>query len=294
MEEQQEDDEAEVITARKDNSNVLFGWAYEDRFIDIIDSGDFESVVDINERLLQDTLKMPLEELWKLTKIHLQVDLSNSHLTHVGEILISLLHLNLNDSIVPSVWSLGTQFRNIQVLWIARSEVKELSGLCALDNLRELYCSYNEIERLVDFVYLDKLEVLDLEANRISKFDELNNLKSCFNLKYLTLEWNPVSNEKNYWKRVSRMLENLEFIDDYSVECLGNDPKNVVDIDKMKASNVDDQIDSIVHDFYFTLPYCIMDCNELFELAWDSLFHFQEEMSDDNLIVNAIKSSEYK
>jgi len=40
-----------------------------------------------------------------------------------------------------------------------------LSGLCALDNLRELYCSYNEIERLVDFIYLDKLEVLDLEAN---------------------------------------------------------------------------------------------------------------------------------
>jgi len=39
------------------------------------------------------------------------------------------------------------------------------------------------------------------------------------------------------------MLENLEFIDDYSVECLGNDPKNVVDMDKLKASCVDDQLD---------------------------------------------------
>jgi len=29
-------------------------------------------------------LKLPLDEIKKLTKIHLQVDLSNSHLTHVG------------------------------------------------------------------------------------------------------------------------------------------------------------------------------------------------------------------
>ena len=105
-----------------------------------------------------------------------------------------------------------------------------------MDNLRELYCSYNEIERLVDFIYLDKLEVLDLEANWISKFDELNNLKSCFKLKHLTLEWNPVSSEKNYWKRVARMLENLEFVDDYSVECICNDAKNIVNIEALKWS----------------------------------------------------------
>jgi hypothetical protein len=112
--------------------------------------------------------------------------------------------------------------------------LKELSGLCALDNLRELYCSYNEIERLVDFIYLDKLEVLDLEANRISKFDELNNLNSCFRLTHLTLDWNPLSFEKNYRKRVARMMPNLKYIDDYSVEGLVNDSKNIVDIAAMK------------------------------------------------------------
>jgi len=30
------------------------------------------------------------------------------------------------------------------------------------------------------------------------------------------------------------MLENLEFVDDYSVECICNDAKNIVDIEALK------------------------------------------------------------
>lgn len=49
-----------------------------------------------------------------------------------------------------------------------------------------------------------------------------------------------------------------------------------------------------MHEFYFTLPYCVLDCEELRLAGEDALFNFQEEMSDDHLIINAIKSSEYK
>lgn len=69
-------------------------------------------------------------------------------------------------------------------------------------------------------MYLDKLEVLDLEANRISKFDELNTLKYTSSLKHINLDLNPISYEWNYRKRVTRMLEQLETIDDYDVKAL--------------------------------------------------------------------------
>jgi len=52
-------------------------------------------------------------------------------------------------------------------------------------------------------MYLDKLEVLDLEANRITKFDELNNLKYNSTLKHINLSLNPISYESNYLKRVA-------------------------------------------------------------------------------------------
>ena len=100
--------------------------------------------------------------------------------------------------------------------------------------------------------------MLDLEANRISKFDELNNLKSCFKLTNLTLEWNPISFERNYRKRVARMLESVQIVDDYHVESLINEPKNIVDIDKLKQSATNEQLNNIVHEFYFTLPHCIL------------------------------------
>lgn len=69
-------------------------------------------------------------------------------------------------------------------------------------------------------MYLDKLEVLDLEANQISKYDELNNLKYNSCLKSINLSLNPISYETNYLKRVSRILEQVEFIDDFIVSAI--------------------------------------------------------------------------
>jgi len=51
-----------------------------------------------------------------------------------------------------------------------------LSGLLALDNLQELYASYNEIKDIFDIQYLQNLEVLDLEANKICEFKQINYL----------------------------------------------------------------------------------------------------------------------
>ncbi len=94
----------------------------------------------------------------------------------MGETLTSLTELNLNDSIIASIRDLGTAFRKIEVLQISRCELKDLSGLVAIDNLVELYCSYNEVSDIYDIQFLESLEVLDLEANKITEFKEIHNL----------------------------------------------------------------------------------------------------------------------
>ena len=111
--------------------------------------------------------------------------------------------MNLNDSIIYSVRDLGTAFRGIQILNIARCELKDLGGIVAIDNLLELYASYNEIDDLYDMRYLEKLEVLDLEANQIKDFSQINMLAENTELRHVTLEWNPISFERNFRKRVA-------------------------------------------------------------------------------------------
>lgn len=54
------------------------------------------------------------------------------------------------------------------------------------------------------------------------------------------------------------MLESVQTVDDYHVESLINEPKNIVDIDKLKQSATNEQLNNIVHEFYFTLPHCIL------------------------------------
>ena len=51
--------------------------------------------------------------------------------------------------------------------------------------------------------YLEKLEVLDLEANQIKDFIQINMLAENTELRHVTLEWNPISFERNFRKRVA-------------------------------------------------------------------------------------------
>jgi len=111
---EEEESEEEVIEEElqlpPEKQNILFGEAYEERFIDIIENEDYEGALDLDEKLLESSLGMPVEELRKLEKVRIQVDTSSSHLQTVGETLMSLKFLNLNDSIIGSIRDLGTAF----------------------------------------------------------------------------------------------------------------------------------------------------------------------------------------
>ena len=61
-----------------------------------------------------------------LSKIELRVDTSQHNLQVTGEILRSLEYLRMSDSIIKCFRDLGTGFKNVKVLWLARCELKEV------------------------------------------------------------------------------------------------------------------------------------------------------------------------
>ena len=61
-------------------------------------------------------------------KIELRVDTRFHNLQLTGEILQSIEYLKLTDSIIQTFRDIGTSFRNVRVLHLARCELKELQG----------------------------------------------------------------------------------------------------------------------------------------------------------------------
>ena len=99
----------------------------QDHFMEIMDYEQVEDVIDLNEKFLSMALGgIEVSELTMMPKLELRVDTTCLSLQVTGEILASLEYLKLNDSIVRSFRDLGTSFKNVRVLHIARCELKEV------------------------------------------------------------------------------------------------------------------------------------------------------------------------
>jgi Leucine-rich repeat (LRR) protein len=77
----------------------------------------------------------------------------------------------MNDSIIKCFRDIGTSFRFVRILYLARCELKEIQGILAFEQLEELYISYNCIEELFDIGFLEHLSVLDMEGNNVKGLD---------------------------------------------------------------------------------------------------------------------------
>lgn len=136
---------------------------------------------------------MEIADLALLPKIELRVDTRYHNLQITGEILPSLEYLKLNDSIIPTFRDIGTSFKNVRVLYLARCELKEVQGIQAFEQLEELYIGYNDIDELFDIGFLEHLTVLDFEGNKVKDLDQLYYLKRCRKLTHVNMKLNPVS-----------------------------------------------------------------------------------------------------
>ena len=88
-------------------------------------------------------------------------------------------------------------------------------------SLRELWISYNEIEKLDGLKSLVKLEKLYIGNNHISKIDELNNLANLPELKDVVFKGNPFTLENPSLWTVNHKIEILvNYILKYKKDCL--------------------------------------------------------------------------
>ena len=112
---------------RSDRENVVVMTNMQDQLINIIEQDGVEDVIDLNEKFLSIALGgIDVSELAGLTKIELRVDTSCHSLYVTGEILQSLEYLKLNDSVIRCFRDIGTSFKNVRVLHLARCEIKEV------------------------------------------------------------------------------------------------------------------------------------------------------------------------
>ena len=70
----------------------------------------------------------------------------------------------LNPIITPPTHrNLGSNYKNLKVLWMSRCGLEDLDGLPSLTNLSELYLSCNHLRDVSSCSLLQHLSVLDLE-----------------------------------------------------------------------------------------------------------------------------------
>jgi hypothetical protein len=151
------------------------------------------------------------------TFLEMRADATEDDLSAVGRLMPRLAQLRANTSIVPTMRAFGSTFQNLKVLWIARSDVSDLSGIASLVSLAELYASFNEVQDVSPLAELDHLVILDLEGNRIEDEDAPEYLNMCPKLISLSLEGNPVSRQERYRNTVCAAMKRLASLDDVPV-----------------------------------------------------------------------------
>ena len=62
--------------------------------------------------------------------------------------------------------------------------------------------SYNYVEDLFDIGFLEYLQVLDMEGNNVKSLDQIYYLSRCHYLTDITLKYNPVAKESNYYAKM--------------------------------------------------------------------------------------------
>ena len=276
-----EADEALFDLESKPETGVLFGAAYENKYIDIIENDNVENDMELNERMLEISLGMDKDELRELTKIEIKVDTTNTHMQHVGEVLDSLKILRLNDSVIPSARDLGTSFRNLQVLSINRWELKSLAGLSSFEFIKELYASYNYISDLFDVSYCYHLETLDLEGNEIDTWDNISYMAGCMKLHEVNLEMNPICQDFDYKNRVKQCLPNVKYIDEtYRDAIMAAEPEEIESTDVISELDWIDELAYILPKF---AGFSQFGLQELENMAKEALKQMGSE--DDELMI---------
>lgn len=199
------------------------------------------------------------DDLAGVTFLELSVNTSDQSVAQIGELCPALTQLKLNDSFLQSIRDLGTAVRNLQVLWLSRCGVTDLDGISVLEQLTELYLSFNNIDDITPLSLHEHLEVcggcgvgacvpgsfppcdcvvwaglrcascacvqvLDLEGNKLSSVDQLDALGTCMRLTSLCLIGNPIARRPGYRRLVHHHVPHVTNLDDEPISAADREP----------------------------------------------------------------------
>ncbi|CAK0841951.1 unnamed protein product, partial [Prorocentrum cordatum] len=156
------------------------------------------------------------DELERVRTLEIQVDSAAQCLEPIGEHLPNLQQLKLVDSSVLCVRDLGIALARLEVLWMSRCGLQDLSGAAScLPALKELYIPFNDVADLSPLAGHEFLEVLDVEGNAVADVGEVSVLGMCPQLREVTLSGNPVSRSGGLSRGdVLQLLPQLAILDD--------------------------------------------------------------------------------
>jgi hypothetical protein len=148
--------------------------------------------------------------------VEARVDTRDASLWILGDLFPNLEKLRLNNSIIPSIRDIGCHLDSLRFLSVANSGITSLNGVGAISqNLEELHLAFNAINDVSDLMGMDRLRVLDLEANRLSDLSNLRYLTCCTGLTSLTLAGNPGAVDNDvYVRAVAEYVPNLIYLDE--------------------------------------------------------------------------------
>jgi Leucine-rich repeat (LRR) protein len=156
------------------------------------------------------------KKLSGVKSVEAKVDTRDASLWIIGDLFPNLEKLRLNNSIIPSIRDIGCRLDSLRFLSVANSGISSLSGVGAISqNLEELHLAFNAISDVSDLMGMNKLQILDLEGNRLSDLSNLRYLTCCTELTSLTLAGNPGVFEGDAYERaVAGYVPNLMYLDE--------------------------------------------------------------------------------
>lgn len=182
------------------------------------ESGVWEEV--ISEEFLQRYCEGA--DLTQVEGLEIRVDSVHQNVEALGRCLPQLLRLKLSGSNILCVRDLGVQLHRLQVLWLGRCGLQDLSGIGLMEGLKEFYLPFNDVADVSQLKWLN-LQVLDLEGNALADSQDLWQLGQCAELRQLTLRGCPVAPalRSEAWiqlrEELRAKLPHLECLDDEDV-----------------------------------------------------------------------------
>ncbi|WP_375561516.1 COR domain-containing protein [Bernardetia sp. OM2101] len=187
-----------------------------------------------------------LSSLTNLTSLHLSDNICSDY--SFLKNLKGLIRLNLDYNQISDISALS-KLKKIKYLKLSHNNISDISSLSELEELINLNLDYNQISDISALSKLNKLASLNLSKNKISNISVLSELKKVLDLnisdnqvsdisfiteldlKYLSLNSNPISNAKDIIKIIQKeKLKGLDLYDNnipyLPKELLGSHPSD--------------------------------------------------------------------